>query len=114
MQRLRQADQPGGRETWKERIQAYLDAHPDRAFGYGDRELLRAFPGLKVSVLDWTLWALAREGRVRRLRHGRRVYFTSLQARREGERRGLRGLLRGVSFTAREVEEVQRAWGRTQ
>ena len=101
-----------GRQTWKERIQGYLDAHPDRAFGYGDPELLQAFPGLKVSVLDWTLWALAREGRIRRLRHGRRIYFASKRARVEEERRPLRGLLAGVRFTEAEIEEARRAWGR--
>lgn len=41
---------------------------PDEVFEYQGDELLRAFPRLKRSALNWSLWLLARSGHIGKLR----------------------------------------------
>ena len=41
---------------------------PDEVFEYQGDELLRAFPRLKRSALNWSLWLLAKTGHIAKLR----------------------------------------------
>ena len=45
-----------------------LMRRPDEVFEYQGEELLRAFPHLKRSALNWSLWLLAKTDRIGKMR----------------------------------------------
>lgn len=45
-----------------------LKRRPGEVFEYQGEELLRAFPGLKRSALNWSLWLLAKSGHISKMR----------------------------------------------
>ena len=45
-----------------------LMRRPDEVFEYQGEELLRAFPRLKRSALNWSLWLLAKTNHIEKMR----------------------------------------------
>ena len=58
----------GGLPPLQEMVYEELLRRPDEVFAYQGEELLRAFPRLKRSALNWSLWLLAKEGHVSKMR----------------------------------------------
>ena len=64
----------GGLPPLQAMIYEELVRRPDEVFEYQGDELLRAFPRLKRSALNWSLWLLAKGGHVSKLKvrvHGK-------------------------------------------
>ncbi|HVP04231.1 MAG TPA: hypothetical protein VMT90_01005 [Dehalococcoidia bacterium] len=58
----------------KARVAAYLEQHADEVYPYRDERLAKAL-GIKPSALNFTLWALQRDGVIDKEKVGRKVYF---------------------------------------
>ena len=54
----------GGLPQLQSMIYEELVRRPDEVFEYQGEELLRVFPRLKRSALNWSLWLLAKEGHI--------------------------------------------------
>lgn len=60
----------------KRRVLEYLESRSGEVFSYRDEELTRAL-GVKRSALDFTLWALHRDGLIDKQEVDGKVYFGS-------------------------------------
>jgi len=58
----------GGLPPLQAMIYEELMRRPDEVFEYQGEELLRAFPHLKRSALNWSLWLLAKTDHVGKMR----------------------------------------------
>ncbi len=58
----------GGLPPLQAMIYEELMRRPDEVFEYQGDELLRIFPRMKRSALNWSLWLLAKSGRVGKLK----------------------------------------------
>ncbi len=58
----------GGLPPLQAMIYDELKRRPDEVFEYQGEELLRAFPSLKRSALNWSLWLLAKSGHISKMR----------------------------------------------
>ena len=58
----------GGLPPLQAMIYEELMRRPDEVFEYQGEELLRVFPRLKRSALNWSLWLLGKSGHISRLR----------------------------------------------
>ena len=58
----------GGLPPLQAMIYEELARRPDEVFEYQGDELLRVFPRLKRSALNWSLWLLAKSGHVSKLK----------------------------------------------
>ena len=58
----------GGLPPLQAMIYEELKRRPDEVFEYQGDELLRVFPRLKRSALNWSLWLLAKGGHIAKLR----------------------------------------------
>ncbi len=58
----------GGLPPLQAMIYEELCRRPDEVFEYQGEELLRVFPRLKRSALNWSLWLLAKSGHVAKMR----------------------------------------------
>ena len=58
----------GGLPPLQAMIYEELMRRPDEVFEYQGEELLRAFPQLKRSALNWSLWLLAKTNHVAKMR----------------------------------------------
>ena len=58
----------GGLPPLQAMIYEELMRRPDEVFEYQGEELLRAFPHLKRSALNWSLWLLAKTGHIGKMR----------------------------------------------
>jgi len=58
----------GGLPPLQAMIYEELMRRPDEVFEYQGEELLRAFPHLKRSALNWSLWLLAKTDRIGKMR----------------------------------------------
>jgi hypothetical protein len=58
----------GGLPPLQSMIYEELMRRPDEVFEYQGEELLRAFPRLKRSALNWSLWLLAKLGHIGKMR----------------------------------------------
>lgn len=58
----------GGLPPLQAMIYEELMRRPDEVFEYQGEELLRVFPRLKRSALNWSLWLLAKSGHIAKLR----------------------------------------------
>ncbi len=58
----------GGLPPLQAMIYEELKRRPDEVFEYQGDELLRVFPRLKRSALNWSLWLLAKSGHVGKVR----------------------------------------------
>ena len=54
----------GGLPPLQQMIYEELVRRPDEVFEYQGDELMRAFPRLKRSALNWSLWQLAKVGHI--------------------------------------------------
>jgi hypothetical protein len=54
----------GGLPPLQQMIYEELARRPDEVFEYQGDELMRAFPRLKRSALNWSLWQLAKMGHI--------------------------------------------------
>jgi hypothetical protein len=54
----------GGLPPLQQMIYEELARRPDEVFEYQGDELMRAFPRLKRSALNWSLWQLAKAGHI--------------------------------------------------
>lgn len=64
----------GGLPPLQAMVYDELMRRPDEVFEYQGEELLRVFPRLKRSALNWSLWLLAKNGHISKLRvrvHGK-------------------------------------------
>ena len=64
----------GGLPPLQAMIYEELMRRPDEVFEYQGEELLRVFPRLKRSALNWSLWLLAKTGHIAKMRvrvHGK-------------------------------------------
>ena len=64
----------GGLPPLQAMIYEELMRRPDEVFEYQGEELLRVFPRLKRSALNWSLWLLAKTGHIGKMRvrvHGK-------------------------------------------
>ncbi len=58
----------GGLPPLQSMIYEELMRRPDEVFEYQGEELLRAFPRMKRSALNWSLWLLAKLGHIGKMR----------------------------------------------
>lgn len=58
----------GGLPPLQAMIYEELMRRPDEVFEYQGDELIRAFPRLKRSALNWSLWLLAKTGHIGKMR----------------------------------------------
>ncbi|MEX2430349.1 MAG: hypothetical protein WD645_00340 [Dehalococcoidia bacterium] len=58
----------GGLPPLQSMIYEEIMRRPDEVFEYQGEELLRVFPRLKRSALNWSLWLLAKEGHIEKMR----------------------------------------------
>lgn len=58
----------GGLPPLQSMIYEEIMRRPDEVFEYQGEELLRVFPRLKRSALNWSLWLLAKEGHIAKMR----------------------------------------------
>ena len=58
----------GGLPPLQAMIYEELCRRPDEVFEYQGEELLRVFPRMKRSALNWSLWLLAKSGHVAKMR----------------------------------------------
>ena len=58
----------GGLPPLQAMIYEELQRRPDEVFEYQGEELLRVFPRLKRSALNWSLWLLAKSGHIAKMR----------------------------------------------
>ena len=58
----------GGLPPLQAMIYEELKRRPDEVFEYQGEELLRVFPRLKRSALNWSLWLLAKSGHIGKMR----------------------------------------------
>ena len=58
----------GGLPPLQAMIYEELMRRPDEVFEYQGEELLRVFPRLKRSALNWSLWLLAKSGHIAKMR----------------------------------------------
>ncbi len=58
----------GGLPPLQAMIYEELMRRPDEVFEYQGEELLRAFPHLKRSALNWSLWLLAKTAHIAKMR----------------------------------------------
>ena len=58
----------GGLPPLQAMIYEELMRRPDEVFEYQGEELLRVFPRLKRSALNWSLWLLAKTGHISKMR----------------------------------------------
>ena len=58
----------GGLPPTQNLVYEELMRRPDEVFEYQGEELPRAFPRMKRSALNWSLWLLAKTGRIGKLR----------------------------------------------
>ena len=63
----------------KARVAAYLEEHSDEVYPYRDDRLAKAL-GVKQSALNFTLWALQRDGVIDKEKVGSKVFFGSRAA----------------------------------
>ena len=54
----------GGLPPLQHMVYEELSRRPDEVFEYQGDELMRAFPRLKRSALNWSLWQLAKVGHI--------------------------------------------------
>ena len=58
----------GGLPPLQAMIYDELSRRPDEVFEYQGEELLRLFPRMKRSALNWSLWLLAKSGHIAKMR----------------------------------------------
>ncbi|MEK9659149.1 MAG: hypothetical protein VW450_04305 [Chloroflexota bacterium] len=58
----------GGLPPLQAMIYEEIIRRPDEVFEYQGEELMRVFPRLKRSALNWSLWLLAKSGHISKLR----------------------------------------------
>ena len=58
----------GGLPPLQAMVYEELMRRPDEVFEYQGEELIRAFPRLKRSALNWSLWLLAKTGHIGKMR----------------------------------------------
>ncbi len=58
----------GGLPPLQAMIYEEIVRRPDEVFEYQGEELMRVFPRLKRSALNWSLWLLAKSGHIGKLR----------------------------------------------
>ena len=58
----------GGLPPLQSMIYEELMRRPDEVFEYQGEELLRVFPRLKRSALNWSLWLLSKTGNIGKMR----------------------------------------------
>lgn len=58
----------GGLPPLQAMIYEELCRRPDEVFEYQGEELLRLFPRMKRSALNWSLWLLAKSGHIAKMR----------------------------------------------
>lgn len=58
----------GGLPPTQNMVYEELMRRPDEVFEYQGEELIRTFPRMKRSALNWSLWLLAKTGRIGKLR----------------------------------------------
>jgi hypothetical protein len=58
----------GGLPPLQAMIYEEITRRPDEVFEYQGEELMRVFPRLKRSALNWSLWLLAKSGHIGKLR----------------------------------------------
>ncbi|MBM3940258.1 MAG: hypothetical protein FJ318_05095 [SAR202 cluster bacterium] len=64
----------GGLPPLQAMVYDELMRRPDEVFEYQGEELLRVFPRLKRSALNWSLWLLSKHGHISKMRvrvHGK-------------------------------------------
>jgi len=72
--------------TKKEKIYNYITQHPDEVYGYiydeqdKDKSLQTAFPEWNIGTINWYMWLLEKEKKIRKIKIGRRVYLGSNEA----------------------------------
>ena len=62
------------------RLLNYINTNSDSAFGYNDEELIKKFPEIKPNTINWALWLLFRQERIKQFRVKRHVYYCSEEA----------------------------------
>jgi formylmethanofuran dehydrogenase subunit E len=65
------------KETGKNELLKYILQHEDEVYRYGDVELQRAFPNLKISTIKCYVCELARNGKIEKVKYGRIDYYGS-------------------------------------
>lgn len=58
----------GGLPPLQSMIYEEIMRRPDEVFEYQGEKLLRVFPRLKRSALNWSLWLLSKEGHIAKMR----------------------------------------------
>jgi DNA-binding transcriptional ArsR family regulator len=91
----------------KAKVAGHLEEHSDEVYPYRDDRLAKSL-GMKQSALNFTLWALQRDGIIDKERVGNKVYFGSRAAIADLRRRlghDKRDPLERARANARKIEE---------
>lgn len=67
--------------TVVDRVYCHMQKHSDEVYRYDDEDLHNAFPDVKIESINYALWRLEKDGKIRKLKIAPKIaYFGSKEA----------------------------------